>query len=259
MTPTEYLFDRDIFLKTEHSVATGSLDAEDWRSGSVNDYTDGTAFALELQSVFPGKRSLIDLGTGTGQVPLTMRRAGMLAVGLEGSDMPRSGIIGGPTEGVVGGKTRAAGMAQLGAWGEMPECVRTCDVGKAFSIVDTDGNPVTFDLITTWGVLEHLPESDIRECLVNVDRLMGADSIGIHAIDFGYNIEDKFHMLWADFQGDMRTYLRSLLSEFFVVDEELSASRDWQYCRPAPHEIEQALLEGSHKHSGRCFFWLRKK
>ena len=67
-----FVFDEDIFLVGDNAVAetsTDRLDKRDW-SGAVNDYTDGTGFAAELLREFAPRRSLIDLGTATGTVPL---------------------------------------------------------------------------------------------------------------------------------------------------------------------------------------------
>lgn len=262
----EYLFDRDIFLVTQNDVAETSVDRLDSNeaSGTTVDFTDGEPFAKEVMEVFPDKRSLIDLGTATGWVPFTARRAGMLAVGLEGSEKPK--------------------QKNVGAWAEMPEIVRTCDIGKPFRITNKSGNDVKFDLVTSWGVLEHIPVEDFDRCLENVYGLMHADSLGILNIDLGYNPADNFHMLWAetnDCDGKgQEDFLFSRLSRRFdvlyatsanltgsvvlptsrdLVGDETRLVRDWNYCRPTESEKVGNRKLGAHIHCGRSFWWIKRR
>ncbi len=242
----ELLFGKDVRIVTQFPVALESRDTEhpEW-SGSTHDFTDGTEFALELMQAFPGKRTLLDLGTATGSVPLTMRKAGMLAVGLEGSDIPQE--------------------TKIGAWKEMPDIVRTCDISKPFEIVSQEnGDPITFDFITAWGVMEHILLKDFCQTLINIQEHMNDESIAILNIDIGYNPADGLHLLWRNWQGgdelqEKLTILRFMLSEFFHIDAEDHAMRDWNYCRPTKAEREANERLGVHKHSGRSFWWLKKK
>ena len=249
-------FDHDIFLRTDYPVATGSNDhiSDLDITGATRDFTDGAPFAQELLGVFPDKKTLIDLGCATGEVPLTMRAAGMLAVGLEGSDKPK--------------------RAKLGCWSQAPDIVRTCDIGKPFTIVDLSGAPVTFDFVTSWGVLEHIPEHDFRCCLENILRLMHKDSIGILNIDLGW-AEAGVHMLWANHpeggchrgQSDHEgcdaptryTYLQEILPKYFTIDDALKQSREWSYCRPTAIELKALQKAGDHIHAKRSYWWIRKQ
>ena len=266
----EYLFGKDIFLSSDQGVAAFSTDYLDDTdaSGSVNDFTNGEPFARDLLSVFPSRRSLIDFGTATGHVPLTMRRAGMLAIGLEGSDKPK--------------------QRDLGAWGEMPDIVHVCDIGKPFLIQDVEGKGVMFDFVTSWGVFEHVPLPDFDECLKNVLRLMHDNSFGVLNIDLGYNPADDFHMLWRHFEPNCgpeevpakHAFLRDRLSSFFdviyatgasekelivipptrdLVGEEKAVIRHWNYCRPTAPERACNERLAIHPHSGRSYWWVKKR
>ena len=241
----DFLFDKDIFLITAYPIACNSLDyANPNDSGSTHDFTDGTDFALDLIKYFPNKKALLDLGTATGIVPLTMRETGLLAVGLEGSDEPLK--------------------RELGAWKVMPDIVRTCDISKPFRIVDREGNRIIFDFIVSWGTLEHIDFRNFTQTLENVYNATDKNSIICLNIDLGYNPSDGFHLLWKDWQGEDEVIeklkiLKFMLTTFFIIDEELQKLTDWHYCRPTKEEIKANLKLSVNKFSGRSFWWLRKK
>lgn len=246
----EFIFDKDIFLLTKYPTARESRDRNNPDgSGSVNDFTDGMGFAVDLMEQFPGRRSLIDLGTATGTVPMTMRKAGMLAVGLEGSEAPK--------------------IRGLGCWSEMPGIVRTCDIGKPFQICDADGKLVIFDFVTAWDVIEHIPEGDIRQLLATVETLMGPDSILILEFSLAYNPLDGYHQLWENWENGAYEdgsweardiWFRELVSTHFVIDERLKNLWNWNYCRPNDQERQYSRDNGLEEFPfSRPLWWLRKK
>ena len=219
------LFDEDIFLLTGHPIAKDSRDAmnpED--SGATHNSTDGADFAVDLMGAFPGKKTCLDLGTATGWMPLTMRRAGMLAVGLEGSDEPKK--------------------RGLGAWKEAPNIVRTCDIGKHFFITDGKCKPVIFDFVISWGTVEHIPFKDIATLMNNILRHTDENSIIFLNIDLTYVAVDGYHQLWENYPGS-KEVIRWFLSDFFVIDEELG-NKNWRYSKIPDNDI-------------RTYWWLRKK
>lgn len=240
-------FNKDIILQTEHPVALSSTDRLDHihqefnRSGSVHDFTDGSVFANELRGRFPGKNTLLDLGTATGTVPQTMCMSGMEAIGLEGSE--------------------AAKDRRLGAWGVCPQILSTCDIGEPFRITKPDGASVVFDFVTSWGVMEHLPEAGLRQCLKNIDAHLAIDGIGILNIDLAYNPDDDFHMLWTNFEGDDAAkiaYLRSIIEEYFDIDQSLE-NQKWTYCRPTQGEREGLRQKQLPEDFDRTYWWIRPR
>ena len=246
---TSYLFDQDIFLRTAHPVALTSTDRlNPDGSGSVNDYTDGSGLARQVKDLL-GVSTVIDLGTATGTVPLTMREQGLLAVGLEGSE--------------------AAQTRGIGAWTVMPDIVRTCDLGKPFEIVRQDGSPVTFDLVTSGDVLEHIPESDLDCFLDNTLRLMSPSSWQILEFSVAYNPADKYHQLWDSWEDGTRpgdvtwearlAWVREKVERRFVIDEGMN-SHDWDYTRPSAEERRQHMeATGTRIAWNRPVWWLRRR
>ena len=190
----QFLFDKDIFLKTDYSIALDSPDHINPHGGTRSDFTDGTDFAEYLLDLYPKKKTLIDLGTATGKVPLTMRETGMLSVGLEGSDTSQK--------------------KQLSAWREMPDIVRTCDISRPFQIIDENNNPVKFDFVTSWGVFEHIHSDRLGILWNNIVNLMHKKSIGIFNIDLGCN---EFHQSGGVPQEEWR----NKLEEHFKIIEDI--------------------------------------
>jgi len=241
-----YFFNKDIFLVTQNPLAIDSKDSQyPIDSGCTHDFTNGTDFALDLMKFFPGKKTLLDLGTATGTVPLSMRKVGLIAVGLEGSDAPR--------------------QQKLGAWTEYWNITATCNIGKPFKIIDIEGNPIIFDFVTAWGVIEHIPLKDIPIVMNNILNHTNKDSIIILNIDLGYNPIDGYHMLWKNHRvikdecQERINIIRRLLSDFFIIDERLKKLTKWRYCRPTKVEMETNLKAKVNIYSGRSYWWLKKK
>ena len=229
----EFIWEKDIFLKTDHPIAVDSPDHLN-PYGGTQDCTDGTEFAKELREVFPGKKFLLDLGTATGTVPMTMRKTGMLVVGLEGSDYSKSHRIGG--------------------WYECPEILMTCDISRPFEILDAEGKLFKFDFITAWSVIEHIHPDRIEICFNNIIKHLSPIGYSIFNIDIGVNE-------WHQFIKT-RDELQEIVGSYFYLDEKMKNSREWHYCRPSAAELVQAKKKfGKHiqRDSGTTFWWVKKK
>lgn len=233
----QILFDQDIFLKTDYLVAYDSPDHINPYGGTQQDFTDGTAFALYLQELYPGRQTLIDLGTATGWVPLTMRKMGMLSVGLEGSDVAKNN--------------------KLGAWLWSPDIVRTCDISRPFDIIDKNNERFKFDFVTSWGVFEHIHPARMDILWGNVKNLMHFDSIGIFNIDCG---ENEWHQSGGVSQDEWQ---RRIELNFEILQELTFAAngefRDHPYCRPTVTERQVAVDNHLPFYNGRTFWWVRLK
>jgi len=252
----EFLFGKDIFLQTDNPIAVLSSDRLAPSGGSgIDNFTDGTDFAEDLKAYFPGKKTLLDFGTATGTVPLTMRKAGMLAVGIEGCEMFKKN--------------------NEGAWSEMPDIVRLCDAGKPWRIVDTTGKNIIFDFIISWGTVEHIPLKDIHNTMESILAHTDKNSIIMLNIDLGFNPDDwidengvhrGFHMLWENYPRKGQRYIREetidmlywILADYFIIDRELEKI-NWRYSRPTKKEVEDVRAAGWTAKEGRSYWWLRKK
>jgi SAM-dependent methyltransferase len=161
-------FDRNsserLFLQTQHPLAYASDDYR-WPRGAISDNSRNPLFNLKLNQIlgFPEKIHLMDLGCAGGGFVRSMLEDGHTAIGLEGSDGPRRGL--------------------LGEWGNIPRHLFTCDITKEFSIVDPYGTLVAFDVITAWEVFEHIEETSINGLLQQIARHLRPGGYFICSID----------------------------------------------------------------------------
>lgn len=230
-------FDKDIFLKTDFPVAVDSPDHWDIHGGSCH-YTDGEPFGKYLLQYWPEKKTLIDLGTASGSIPMTMRKVGLLSVGLEGSD--------------------AAKKRKIHAWELMPDIVRTCDISRPFEIVDINNKPVKFDYVISYATIEHIQTDRLKVLWQNIRNMMNADTIGIFNIDLGVN---KYHLsggwtpkMWQD----------ELEANNFEVmhDWTFDVNGNFQYhpyCHPDVNALKVIFRDKLPFYSGRTFWWVRLK
>ena len=84
-----------------------------------------------------------------GGLVLDFLLRGHLGIGLEGSDYSKK--------------------RQRAEWRVLPQHLFTCDITKPFRLTSRiDGQPVQFDVISAWEVLEHLPEGALQLFFTNV-------------------------------------------------------------------------------------------
>ena len=94
---------------------------------------------------------MLDLGCAGGGLVRSLLDDGHFAVGLEGSDYPL--------------------LNQTGEWATIPLHLFTCDITKPFRLVDrAPGEPILFDAVTAWEVMEHIPENDLPGLFENLER-----------------------------------------------------------------------------------------
>jgi 2-polyprenyl-3-methyl-5-hydroxy-6-metoxy-1,4-benzoquinol methylase len=101
----------------------------------------------------------LDLGCSGGQLVKDFLDLGWLSVGLEGSDFS-----------LKHGRANWPALAGKNLF--------TCDVTKPFKII-ANGQPVRFNLITMWEVLEHISTQDLPGLFANISG---------HLTDGGYFI-----------------------------------------------------------------------
>jgi cyclopropane fatty-acyl-phospholipid synthase-like methyltransferase len=110
----------------------------------------------------------MDLGCAGGGLVLDFLLRGHVSVGIEGSDLSL--------------KERRA------EWRVIPKHLFTADVTEPFHFEQENGTPVTFDLITAWELLEHLPEHRLPVFFRNVCRNLSPDGLFVASIA---TFEDK--------------------------------------------------------------------
>jgi ADP-heptose:LPS heptosyltransferase/SAM-dependent methyltransferase/tetratricopeptide (TPR) repeat protein len=139
-------------VQTDHPVALTSPDHQ-VPLGTRIDNNTNPRLIEELERQFAGRRlTVLDIGCSGGQFVVDLQARGHQAIGLEGSDYSvRHHRANWP---------RFHGRALF-----------TADVTKPFRIL-WDGKPISFDVITAWEVLEHIPQGQLPELLAVVEGLL---------------------------------------------------------------------------------------
>lgn len=151
-------------VESAHPVALESDDHK-WPRGSLYDNSRNRNFNRKVYWYFRYKRDLkvMDMGCAGGGFVKSFIEDGYEAVGLEGSD--------------VSLKLRSA------EWDNIPYHLFTCDVSSHFSIKRRGGEPVLFDLITAWEMLEHIPEDRLPVLIDNICRHLDPEGIFVASVD----------------------------------------------------------------------------
>jgi 2-polyprenyl-3-methyl-5-hydroxy-6-metoxy-1,4-benzoquinol methylase len=151
-----------ISVITKHTIAYDSPDhLLPW--GTMRDNTTSPEFIEEMENNFPKlKLNVMDLGCSGGQLAVDFHNRGHLAVGLEGSDYSIK--------------------HQRANWPEWYNKVLfTCDVAKEYQ-VNNNNEPILFDLITAWEVVEHIAPGDLQMFFNQVAKHLAPDGIFLASI-----------------------------------------------------------------------------
>ena len=151
-------------VDTDKSVASESHDHQ-WPRGTIADNSINPRFNLKLYDHFLNRNDLrvLDLGCSGGGFVRSFLEDGYTAIGLEGSDASK--------------KIRSA------EWDTCPHHLFTCDIAAPFLIRDISGKKMTFHCLTSWEVLEHIPEDKIDVLLENIKNHLADDGIFVGSID----------------------------------------------------------------------------
>ena len=158
---------RKLLVPELHTDSPGAPDTDDSRFpyGAVNDNSICPRFNARLAQMFPDKPRLavLDLGCAGGGFVRSLLDEGHLAVGLEGCDLPR--------------------LRRLGEWGTIPRHLHTCDITRPFRLTHpATGDPIGFDAITMWEVLEHIPEPDLPQLADNIAAHLAPGGVWIASV-----------------------------------------------------------------------------
>ena len=139
-------------LETSHTVAIASADTQ-FPKGAKQDNSIHPRFNRKLYELLgnrPGLR-VLDLGCAGGGLVRSLLDDGHFAVGLEGCDFPL--------------------VNQTGEWNTIPHHLFTCDITHPFRLTNAaTGEPLLFDAITAWEVMEHIPDGGLDELMRNLDH-----------------------------------------------------------------------------------------
>ncbi len=151
-------------VETNQPVAVESPDHK-WPRGTAFDNSSNRNFNLKLYAYFNFRPDLrvMDLGCSGGGFVKSFLEDGHIAVGLEGSDWSK--------------KLRS------GEWDTCPHHLLTCDITSMFQLRDRDRIPMTFQCITAWEVLEHIPSDKLPALIDNISRHLADDGIFAGSVD----------------------------------------------------------------------------
>jgi SAM-dependent methyltransferase len=136
-----------VALETDHPVALFSDDHR-FPRGTRNDNTRYPRFCRKCEEVF-GRKVLrfLDLGCAGGGLVMDFHLRDHIAIGLEGSDYNLRN--------------------QRAFWRIIPNHLFICDITRPFHLKSA-GNPLEFDVISAWEVLEHISAEDLPQFLASV-------------------------------------------------------------------------------------------
>ena len=120
--------------------------------GAINDSSVNLKFNKKIHELlnFKSDLYLLDLGCAGGGMVKSLLEDGFVAIGLEGSDIPKK--------------------LGLGEWDICPYHLFTCDITSNFTIFSDVKEKVMFDVITSWELLEHIPEKQINPLILNISN-----------------------------------------------------------------------------------------
>jgi cyclopropane fatty-acyl-phospholipid synthase-like methyltransferase len=168
-------------IKTDFPVAYESKDTQDPK-GAIADNTHYPWFVTKTQRIFGRKVKHMDLGCAGGGLVKDFLDANHFSVGVEGSDAPFK--------------------HQLAEWKSIPDNLFTADITKPFLVYDEDGKRILFDVISSWEVMEHIPESGLPGLFKNISDHLTPGGLFVCSIaifeDPGYHVTLKPRPWWVE-------------------------------------------------------------
>jgi SAM-dependent methyltransferase len=210
-------------LETQYPVAIASNDTK-FPRGSKNDNSIALRFnhkLYEFLSAYPRLR-VLDLGCAGGGFVRSLIDDGHFAVGLEGSDYPLRN--------------------QTGEWATIPRHLFTCDITKPFQLLDeATGEPLQFEAITAWELMEHIPEDGLGGLLENIDRHLAPEGRLLLSIATFLDWDQRTGTVWHVTVKPREWWKDRFAQHGFVIDEQHPFDEDdWLrgsgQCRSDWHE-----------------------
>jgi SAM-dependent methyltransferase/glycosyltransferase involved in cell wall biosynthesis len=148
-------------LVTENPLAIDSADHV-FPRGTRNDNTRHLRFVRACEKLFPKPIRHLDLGCAGGGLVWDFLLCGHVSYGIEGSNLSK--------------------LEQRAEWRSIPEYLFTADITKPFGFADASGNPLTFQVISAWEVLEHIHEKDLPRLIENIDRHLAPSGVFVASV-----------------------------------------------------------------------------
>jgi cyclopropane fatty-acyl-phospholipid synthase-like methyltransferase len=104
----------------------------------------------------------MDLGCSGGGMVRSFLEDGHTAIGLEGSDVSKK--------------------LRTGEWDNCPLHLFTADITSPFEVRDSNDQPMKFDLITSWEVLEHITENKLPGLMENIRNHLAPGGIFVGSV-----------------------------------------------------------------------------
>lgn len=153
-----------VYVETQYPIAEDSLDHQH-PCGAARDNSRHAGFVKKVLGIWNHKPYILDIGCAGGGMVSDFIGAGCLAVGIEGSDYPLK--------------------HDKGEWPRLGGVnLFTADATERFQIKYPDSTAdISFDVITSWEVMEHIAEDDLGQFMNNVKRHLTIDGYFICSIN----------------------------------------------------------------------------
>jgi len=139
--------------------------------GTMRDNSTSIEFITEVESYFFNQPiKMMDLGCSGGQLVVDFHNKGHLAIGLEGSDYSV--------------KHKRANWPE---WHN--KILFTCDVTKEYQVTN-NGEPVKFDLITGWELVEHIHPNDLNVFFKYIANHLSPNGIFVASVSTNPDVVD---------------------------------------------------------------------
>ena len=197
-------------LETQHPVAVSSNDTK-FPRGSRNDNSIAPRFNRKLYGFLGNDSDLrvLDIGCAGGGFVRSLIDDGHFAVGLDGSDYPL--------------------LNQTGEWATISLHLFTCDVTKPFRLTNSaTGEPLLFEAITAWELMEHISEDSLGGLFENLDRHLAPNGSLLFSVATFLDWDPRTGTIWH-VTVKPRGWWEELFAKqgFIVEDQHPFGKDDW--------------------------------
>lgn len=210
-----------IKLVTNNPVAWYSDDHK-FPRGTANDNTRSLRFVEKIEKTLGKNLKILDLGCSGGGLVLNFLQRGHFAMGLEGSDFSLKN--------------------QRAEWPLIPYNLRTCDITQPFTLQNDNGEPLKFDLITSWEVLEHIEESKLGTLFNNIKRHLAPNGYFMGSVATFPDADPETGAVWHVTLQEKPWWEQKFAEQSLIFDSSLDfEARDFPRGSGNPGDWDAAL------------------